>query len=159
MYRRASTLSKAVHTKSRLSKKGSLKKFSVSGATLDSYEMAEKAGFMAFAAFTAVVDLRQLISLNRKRNCRLKLLFSIISMSVTCVMPADEVEIPIMAQFLIISQPIAPAPTRNVFSLLNFSCTSCPYTAIWESYRQPRGATSAMLRLAGSEARVSVASK
>jgi len=47
----------------------------------------------------------------RNRNCRLRLDFSIMSMSVTTMCPSGPTPTPIIAQFFSISQPIAPAPT------------------------------------------------
>ena len=47
----------------------------------------------------------------RKRNCLLRLHYSMMSMSVTNTAPSGLVPIPIIANFFRISQPIAPAPT------------------------------------------------
>src|SRR5689334_4866467 len=51
----------------------------------------------------------------RKRNCRLRLLFSMESMSVTTTDPPSPQPRPIKARFLSSSHPIAPAPTTKYF--------------------------------------------
>lgn len=49
----------------------------------------------------------------RKRNWRLRFDFSIVSMSVTTTRPCSPAPSPIKAQFLSISHPMAPAPTKK----------------------------------------------
>lgn len=71
------------------------------------------------------------------KNCLLRLLFSIVSISVIVKWPLGPVPKPIMDQFLSISQPMAPAPTKNSLVLAIFSWNSRPKTAIWPSYREP----------------------
>ena len=51
------------------------------------------------------------MSFGRKRNCLLRLLFSMMSMSVTYTAPSGLPPNPIREKFLRSSQPIAPAPT------------------------------------------------
>lgn len=52
------------------------------------------------------------MSQSRKRNCLLRLLFSMTSSSVTVTWPLPTPK-PIIAKFLMNSHPRAPAPTRN----------------------------------------------
>jgi len=54
-----------------------------------------------------------LISVFLNKNCLLKLLFSILSISVMWTCPPSPHPTPIKAQFFNISQPMAPAPTRK----------------------------------------------
>lgn len=101
-------------------------------------------------------------SQGRKRNCRLRLDFSIVSMSVTATSPPCPHPRPIIAKFFSNSQPMAPAPTweigkkcqqvacmdiprnwkimsrltRKYFCWLSLTCNSLPNTAICPSYRQ-----------------------
>ena len=70
---------------------------------------------------------------SRKRNCLLRLLFSMTSSSVTVTVPAPEAT-PIMAKFLRNSQPRAPAPTKKSCRSPSFFCMVRPKTAIWASY-------------------------
>mmetsp|Transcript_58183 Transcript_58183/g.152981 ORF Transcript_58183/g.152981 Transcript_58183/m.152981 type:complete len:200 (+) Transcript_58183:2130-2729(+) len=59
-----------------------------------------------------------------------------VSMSVTCTHPPVEPR-PMSAQFLSISQPMAPAPTRKYLSEARRSWKLLPKTAICPSYRVP----------------------
>lgn len=70
----------------------------------------------------------------RNRNCRLRLLFSMTSSSVTVTSPASPQAMPIIAKFFRNSHPSAPAPTRNSFRDCSFCCRLRPMTAIWGSY-------------------------
>lgn len=131
----ASTLSRALVTPSRLFQKSSLKISSVSGLTRSFKQTVcpFRSGFMSWTASAAQSLFILPTSLGRNRNCRFRLLFSIESISVIVIWPLGPVPRPIMAQFFSISQPIAPAPTRNCLIFEIFSWYSLPKTAIWPS--------------------------
>ena len=99
-------------------------------------------GFMSTTASAAVSDLNLPTSFVRKRNCRFRLLFSIVSRSVTKIWPCGPVPSPIILQFFSISQPMAPLPTKNSRVLAMRSWNFFPNTAICPSYRDPIGANS-----------------
>ena len=66
----------------------------------------------------------------RKRNCRFKFDRSIVSISVTMILPT-----PIMAKFFNSSQPMAPDPTINHLWLNRVAWKAAPKQAVWEQYR------------------------
>ncbi len=77
------------------------------------------------------------MSQSLKRNCLLRLLFSMTSSSVMVISPIDPLDTPISAKFFANSQPSAPAPTRNTLRSSSFLCTVLPNTPICPSYRLP----------------------
>ena len=141
-YSRACTLSSALHTPESPSQNASSKTFSVSGPTRSRRAATGHAGFIVWIAFAAHSAFAFETSHGRKRNWRLRFDFSIVSGSVTVIAPPAE-PTPIIAQFLSISQPIAPAPTRRYDSLPSASCVGQPRTHAWASWRLPRAAVSA----------------
>lgn len=133
MYMRASTLSSAVHTPVSASKKSSLKTDSVAVPTRCSMGRRRMSAFISRAARAAVADLGSPMSLARKRNWRERLLFSMRSMSVTVTSPSGPQPRPMSAQFLSISHPIAPAPTKKYRCASSCCCIPHPNTAAWPS--------------------------
>lgn len=84
---------------------------------------------------TAAMTTHLPILMSLNKNCRLRLLFSMTSSSVTVTVPVGEVATPIMAKFFRNSHPKAPAPTRNSFRSWICCCIPRPKTATWLSYR------------------------
>mmetsp|Transcript_17692 Transcript_17692/g.37330 ORF Transcript_17692/g.37330 Transcript_17692/m.37330 type:complete len:304 (-) Transcript_17692:1159-2070(-) len=152
MYMRAWTLSRALQTPSSCSKKASSNSSSVSGPTLVAWAMMLRAGFISRALRAAASDLSCWMSDARKRNWRLRLDFSMVSMSVTYTAPAGPQARPMRAQFLRVSQPMAPAPTSMYRRDSRRRCSVRPKTAICPSYREPSGSNSSWGRSAGGRA-------
>ena len=113
MYCLAITLSSALQTPSSDSKNSSLNVFSVSSPTRSIYSLIFILWFIFFAALAATFDLCSPTSLFRNKNCLFKFDFSIVSISVIRISPFSPQPRPIMAKFLIYSQPSAPEPTRK----------------------------------------------
>jgi len=86
---------------------------SVSAPTRSSLASTLAAGFIAPIAAAAQADFALVTSHGRKRNWRLRFDFSIVSGSATVTCPPSPQPMPIIAQFLSISHPIAPAPTSR----------------------------------------------
>ena len=101
---------------------------SVSGPTRLSCASMVICGFICRIAAAAVSDLALVTSHGRKRNCRLRFDFSMVSGSVTTTLPPSPAPRPIIAQFLTISQPMAPAPTSMYLSRPSCSCVFQPNT-------------------------------
>jgi len=99
----------------------------------------DKSGFISATATAATSALNLPRSLARKRNWRFRLLFSIVSRSVTWMIPLGPEPTPIKLQFFNISHPIAPDPTRNCRWFTIFSWKVLPNTAICLSYLEPMG--------------------
>mmetsp|Transcript_1642 Transcript_1642/g.4047 ORF Transcript_1642/g.4047 Transcript_1642/m.4047 type:complete len:430 (+) Transcript_1642:1975-3264(+) len=101
-------------------------------------------GLMRCVASAATLDLELPMFQSLNRNWRDRLLFSMVSSSVTVSTPLSfgPVAMPIMAKFLRNSQPRAPAPTRNNFTPSSLRCIVRPNTAICASYLEPTGANS-----------------
>mmetsp|Transcript_29787 Transcript_29787/g.97491 ORF Transcript_29787/g.97491 Transcript_29787/m.97491 type:complete len:300 (+) Transcript_29787:2674-3573(+) len=101
------------------------------------------AAFIARTASDAATLLGCPTLCSRNRNCRFRLLFSMLSMSVTVTWPSSPVHMPIMARFLRNSQPSAPQPTMKVRADASRCCSALPNTEMMWSYRPPSGAPSA----------------
>ncbi|PKI51286.1 hypothetical protein CRG98_028315 [Punica granatum] len=133
MWYLALTLSKALMTTLKFSQKESSNTFSVSGPTRFCNASILRRGLIDAAAAAATVDLACPIFQSRKRNCLLRLLFSITSSSVTVSFPRSPHDTPIRATFFKNSQPNAPDPTINTLASSSFFCSLAPKTEICAS--------------------------
>lgn len=94
-------LSTAFTTKSSPSQKSLLKVSSVLGATREVMDFTYKSLFINWATLPAHSDFEWPMSLFLKRNCQFKLDFSMLSLSVTVILPPwDFVPTPIRAKAL-----------------------------------------------------------
>mmetsp|Transcript_102743 Transcript_102743/g.268167 ORF Transcript_102743/g.268167 Transcript_102743/m.268167 type:complete len:434 (+) Transcript_102743:756-2057(+) len=141
-YSRAWMLSRALTTQSSEVQKTSSKTSSVSLPTRISIASTFRSMFITLAALAAVTDLGLPTSVCLKRNWRLRLDTSILSMSVTVILPWGPQQTPIIAKHFKYSQPSAPAPTRKSFALPTTSCRDLPMMAIWSSFLLPEGCQS-----------------
>ena len=121
----ALTLSTAFTTKSRLVQKLSLKMCSFSGAALAFNDSNLTSLFIFLPTLQAVSHLLDPTCSLLNKNCLLRLLISILSSSVTVILP-PLVESPINENILINSHPSAPAPITNELDLNAFSTNSSP---------------------------------
>mmetsp|Transcript_2864 Transcript_2864/g.10127 ORF Transcript_2864/g.10127 Transcript_2864/m.10127 type:complete len:285 (-) Transcript_2864:1160-2014(-) len=130
-------LSSAFVTNVRLSQNLSLNVVSVSGFTSSSSDLIFTAGFILSAAARETWLLCLPTSSRRNRNCRFRLLTSIVSPSVVVMWPSGPEPTPSSAKFFSSSQPSAPQPTMNVRALAILSWKALPHTEMMSSYREP----------------------
>ena len=107
---------------------------SLTGATKLCKSFELKAGFIFLTASQAHFDFECPISVFLNKNCLLRLLVSILSLSVTIKFLPLAVDIPIKAKFFKNSHPKAPAPIMKILDSSIFFWISLPYIAIWSSY-------------------------
>mmetsp|Transcript_121464 Transcript_121464/g.288657 ORF Transcript_121464/g.288657 Transcript_121464/m.288657 type:complete len:278 (-) Transcript_121464:1223-2056(-) len=131
------TLSRAFQQRSCEVQNWSSKKSSEVTPTPFSKASICSSGFQPLTTLAAVVLLGFPTSVCRKRNWRLRLETSILSMSVTISLPPGPLQAPISERPLRYSQPSAPQPTKKSRCFLMLSMKLGPMTAAWYAYRVP----------------------
>ena len=114
--------------------KSSVKICSLSSDILICKFLQLKEGLIFLIVSVAHFDFDLPISSFRNKNWLLKLLISILSLSVIINCLSLEVDIPIKEKFFKNSHPSAPAPIKKIFDSSIFFWISFPKIAIWSSY-------------------------
>uniref|UniRef100_A0A2P2KKV6 Ubiquitin-activating enzyme E1 1 n=1 Tax=Rhizophora mucronata TaxID=61149 RepID=A0A2P2KKV6_RHIMU len=117
----------------RFSQNVSSNTFSVSGLARFCRDSILRREFIKAAAEAATVDFACPIFQSRKRNCLLRLLFSMTSSSVIVSFPCLPQLTPIKAIFFKNSQPRAPDPTMKTLASSSFFWSFDPKTEICAS--------------------------